>query len=267
MAPPGAGANKTNKQKNNIGDDAKSKARTRGTPKPSAAAAASIPTPSSSSPAPSHAMTEGGPGRSRRRGHGQTEDGFIDDSDDEDGRQPAEASRRLTQRQRDRKAATKCRAKTKAAMDQLAVDEQAMADIREALSAEVTALREQALNLRMLVLQRHSCTCGQMQAYIRNSAGAVGKAAVAPSLSALTDAAVLPTRRAGTGCRPSERAAADLTTDTDITHIPPVASGPPHLPIRTGQADADTRSGGYTLDNMKESHSGASHAVPQSSTA
>jgi len=66
-------------------------------------------------------------------------------------------------------------AKTKAATDQLAVDEQAMADIQEALSAEVTPLREEALNLRMLVLQHHGCACGQMQAYIRNSAAAIGQ--------------------------------------------------------------------------------------------
>ena len=95
------------------------------------------------------------------------------DSDDEpysDGPSPP-----LTQRERNRMAATKCRAKTKAATGRLALDQQTMADERDMLIVEADALRREALQLRMLVLQHHGCGCTDMQSYIRNSAHVVGE--------------------------------------------------------------------------------------------
>ena len=91
-------------------------------------------------------------------------------------------SRLLTQRERNRKAANKSRAKTKASTGQLATDEREMADVRKSLSAEVTALRQEALRLRMLVLQHHGCACAELQAYIRNSAGVIGQSGGRASL-------------------------------------------------------------------------------------
>ena len=181
--------NKTKKQKTKKGDDAKPKARTKGKPKPTSAATASIPTPSSSPSASSSGVrTAGGSDRGRRRdaaagrapGPGQSGDGSVVDSDadgdDDGGGWVSEgASPRLTQRERNRKAATKCRAKTKATTSQLAADEQAMADLRSALDAEVAALRQEALGLRLMVLEHHGCACAQMQAYIRNSARVIGR--------------------------------------------------------------------------------------------
>ena len=72
-------------------------------------------------------------------------------------------------------AATKCRAKTKAATGQLELDQQTMADERDMLIVEADALRREALQLRMLVLQHHGCGCTDMQSYIRNSAHVVGE--------------------------------------------------------------------------------------------
>jgi len=197
-----ASASKTRQQKHDKGDDAKSKTKSKGKSKPPPSKAASLPTPRPSLSSASGATAEGG-GTGRSRGRKTTgpstrstrggalhddEDALTlaadeyddDDEDDYDSgasedegdggsRQP------LTQRERNRKAATKCRAKTKATADRLASDEQAIADVREALSAEVTTLRQEALSLRLLVLQHHGCACAQLQAYIRNSAKVIGR--------------------------------------------------------------------------------------------
>jgi len=95
------------------------------------------------------------------------EDDYYDEDDSETGLP--------TQRERNRMAATKCRAKTKAAINQLEEDEREASDRRHTLSSEAAALRSDVLFLRNMVLEHHSCACLDKQNYIRNASKLLGR--------------------------------------------------------------------------------------------
>lgn len=79
------------------------------------------------------------------------------------------------QRERNRVAATKCRAKSKAAISRLEEDEKTVSDQRNSLSAEKSALMNEVLNLRMELLKHGHChTDGNIQNYLQNAARMIG---------------------------------------------------------------------------------------------
>lgn len=78
------------------------------------------------------------------------------------------------QRQRNRQAATKCRAKTKAAVAELEATERAITAEHMELSKTVTALREEVLALKNELLRHGNCDCKIIQQYLKKAAQAIG---------------------------------------------------------------------------------------------
>ncbi|OAA65332.1 bZIP transcription factor, bZIP-1 [Niveomyces insectorum RCEF 264] len=82
----------------------------------------------------------------------------------------------VVQRERNRVAATKCRAKTKAAISKLEEDERLVSDRRDTLSAEKSALMGEVLRLRMELLKHSHCQDdANIQNYLRNAARMIGE--------------------------------------------------------------------------------------------
>lgn len=80
------------------------------------------------------------------------------------------------QRERNRVAATKCRAKTKEAISRLEEHEKAVSDRREYLSAEKAALMNEVLALRLELLRHSKCPAdANIQNYLRNAAIMIGQ--------------------------------------------------------------------------------------------
>lgn len=80
------------------------------------------------------------------------------------------------QRERNRVAATKCRAKTKAAITKLEEVERAVSDRREYLSAERSALINEVLSLRLELIRHSNCqTDSNIDNYLRNAAIMIGQ--------------------------------------------------------------------------------------------
>ncbi len=80
------------------------------------------------------------------------------------------------QRERNRVAATKCRAKSKATISKLEQDERLVSDRRDSLSAERSKLMNEVLRLRMELLSHGHCYSDQnIQNYLRNAARMIGE--------------------------------------------------------------------------------------------
>ncbi len=75
----------------------------------------------------------------------------------------AQQQQPTSQRDRNRMAATRCRAKTRAAIQRLEEDERALEERNNLLTAEVAALREH-------LLLHHNCNCVAIRQYLRNVA-------------------------------------------------------------------------------------------------
>lgn len=84
---------------------------------------------------------------------------------------------RSSQRQRNRRAATKCREKTKAAAVQLEATEKAISLEHMELSKTVTELRGEVLALKNQLLLHGTCDCDVIQNYLRNAALSIGEGA------------------------------------------------------------------------------------------
>lgn len=82
---------------------------------------------------------------------------------------------RSSQRQRNRRAATKCREKTKAAMIQLEATEKAASMEHMELSKTVADLRGEVLALKNQLLLHGNCECDVIQKYLRNAARNIGE--------------------------------------------------------------------------------------------
>lgn len=80
-----------------------------------------------------------------------------------------------SQRQRNRRAATKCREKTKAAMIKLEATEKAVTLEHIELSKTVTELRGQVLALKNELLLHGNCNCDVIQKYLKNAARSIGE--------------------------------------------------------------------------------------------
>lgn len=87
--------------------------------------------------------------------------------------------RQGAQRLRNRKAATKCREKTKAAIAKLQATESAITLEHMKLSRTVAELRGQVLALKNELLLHGNCDCEVIQQYLRNAARIIGEAALA----------------------------------------------------------------------------------------
>lgn len=83
------------------------------------------------------------------------------------------------QRQRNRAAATKCRAKSKVAVAELEAMERAMSTEHMELSATVMDLREEVLTLKNQLLLHGNCNCEHIQQYLTNAARNIGVTSVA----------------------------------------------------------------------------------------
>lgn len=94
------------------------------------------------------------------------------------------------QRQRNRKAATKCRAKTKQAAVELEQKERALASEHMELSTTVKQLREEVLALKSELLVHGKCDSEVIQEYLQKAAREIGagsaKAASSPAVSRRT---------------------------------------------------------------------------------
>ncbi|KAJ4387482.1 hypothetical protein N0V93_008074 [Gnomoniopsis smithogilvyi] len=80
-----------------------------------------------------------------------------------------------TQLQRNRRAAVKCREKTKAAMAQLEATERAVSLQHMELSKTVADLRGEVLALKNQLLLHGNCDCDAIQQYLRNAARSIGE--------------------------------------------------------------------------------------------
>lgn len=103
----------------------------------------------------------------------------LESSDDEaenhsDGGGGSAQPKFKTPRERNRMAATRCRAKTKAVNMQLEEADQTISDRHSSLAAEVAALREQVVGLRTQLLEHGDCDCTPIQQYIQNAAELIG---------------------------------------------------------------------------------------------
>lgn len=79
------------------------------------------------------------------------------------------------QRERNRMAATKCRAKSKAAISQLEEDERAVTEERNNLFAQKEVLVDEVLNLRMELIRHGHCVGdNNIQNYLQNAARTIG---------------------------------------------------------------------------------------------
>jgi len=94
-----------------------------------------------------------------------------DDDNDRDRRRPAAAS----QRERNHLAATKCRTKTKAAVQHLEAESLAVSHQRASLLAEARSLWDEVLRLRSQLLYHHDCNCALINAYLQNAARAISE--------------------------------------------------------------------------------------------
>ncbi|CAK7270975.1 hypothetical protein SEPCBS119000_004360 [Sporothrix epigloea] len=92
------------------------------------------------------------------------------------GRLREEASLPATfQRERNRAAATKCRAKSKAAITKLEEDERAVTEEHSALSAQKVELVDEVLSLRMELIRHGHCVGNDnIQNYLNNAARVIG---------------------------------------------------------------------------------------------
>lgn len=81
-----------------------------------------------------------------------------------------------TQRERNRTAATKCRAKTKVVEARLEATERTMWEENTQLTAQVVGLREEVLALKTELLRHGYCDCELIQRYIRSEAMKIGGA-------------------------------------------------------------------------------------------
>jgi hypothetical protein len=79
------------------------------------------------------------------------------------------------QRARNRVAATKCRAKTKAAIEKLEADERDASSRREALTAYAAILHDEIYRLRHELFRHNNCNCVLIQQYLRYMAGRHGR--------------------------------------------------------------------------------------------
>lgn len=79
-----------------------------------------------------------------------------------------------SQRERNRTAATKCRAKTKAGVAQLEATERTMSAQNAELSAQVMDLRGQVLALKNELLRHGNCDCQIIQRYLTSEAIRIG---------------------------------------------------------------------------------------------
>lgn len=80
-----------------------------------------------------------------------------------------------SQRQRNRRAAIKCREKTKAATAQLEATERAVSLEHMELSKTVADLRGEVLALKNQLLLHGNCNCDAIQQYLRNAARSIGE--------------------------------------------------------------------------------------------
>lgn len=76
----------------------------------------------------------------------------------------------MSQRQRNRAAATKCRKKSKVAIAQLEATDRALSEQHSELSATVTGLRDEVLALKNEILLHGNCDCEIIQSYLTNAA-------------------------------------------------------------------------------------------------
>ncbi|ERS98847.1 uncharacterized protein SPSK_04336 [Sporothrix schenckii 1099-18] len=92
------------------------------------------------------------------------------------GRPRAEANQPpIIQRERNRMAATKCRAKSKAAISKLEEDERAVTEERNNLFAQKEVLVDEVLNLRMELIRHGHCVGdNNIQNYLQNAARMIG---------------------------------------------------------------------------------------------
>lgn len=86
-----------------------------------------------------------------------------------------------TQRERNRTAATKCRAKTKVVEARLEATERTMWEENTQLAAQVVGLREEVLALKTELLRHGYCDCELIQRYIRSEAMKIGGATTTPA--------------------------------------------------------------------------------------
>jgi len=151
-------------------------------PSPSSNAVSSLPTPPSpNSPNhskklhSSHRRDKGGEDHTPPPSNASDELHDFGDRDEDYDDFDSDGLENPTQRERNRMAATKCRAKTKAAVTQLEIVERDASDRREVLNSEAAALRSEVLFLRNMVLEHHSCRCVDKQNYIRNASELLGR--------------------------------------------------------------------------------------------
>lgn len=94
-----------------------------------------------------------------------------DDDQDKDGRHRGlKYGNKLDQRERNRIAATKWRARSKATIKHLEVRGRAVSEGYNKLIAERDELRAHVLDLRELLLQQSNCNCELISTYIQNAA-------------------------------------------------------------------------------------------------
>lgn len=100
------------------------------------------------------------------------------------GFQHEESHSTASQRQRNRVAATKCRAKSKVAIAELEATERAMSSQNMELSSTVMHLREEVLALKNQLLLHGNCDCEHIQQYLTNAARNIGGAPAATAQDA-----------------------------------------------------------------------------------
>jgi hypothetical protein len=86
-----------------------------------------------------------------------------------------------TQRQRNRLAATKCRAKSRAAVAELEATERGMRFQHMELSDTATKLKNEVLALKNEVLRHGNCDCDHIKEYLTNAARVIGGSMLAAS--------------------------------------------------------------------------------------
>ena len=102
----------------------------------------------------------------------QQVDGNDDDDDNDRVRRFSAAA---SQRERNRLAATKCRLKTKAAVQLLEAESFAASRQRASLLAEARSLWDEVLRLRSQLLYHHDCNCALINTYLQNAARAISE--------------------------------------------------------------------------------------------
>ena len=82
-----------------------------------------------------------------------------------------------SQRERNRAAATKCRAKNKRAISELEESSRVVTEQREFLSAYAASLKNEVLALKNELLRHGDCDCVLIQTYLSSMARKVGQGA------------------------------------------------------------------------------------------